>query len=901
MLFPDNKYADKYWALPGETVADIHSADAIKGLTKEEAASRLRRYGPNNIISAKSRQPLLILLRQFTSPFILLLGISTLLSFIFQEWLDGSAILAVMILNAAIGFGMEYQAHRSMEALKKMTIVPARVIRSGEMMEIKSELLVPGDLLFIESGEMVTADARIIRASQLQTNESSLTGESFPVDKTLLPLQEDTLLAERSNMLYRGTFITKGNCRAVVVNTGMATELGKLAGMVQQANPATTPLEKKVQYLSKKLIWITLGLILIIFTGSLFYGAPVITVVKIAIALSVAAIPEGLPVVTTLGLSFGMLRMARHNVIVKKLSAVETLGGTNVICTDKTGTLTQNSIEVSLIQTGELAAHVQINPAGTSICWQQNNNIANTSAYRHLSHISALCNTASYEPAGNKSVASGDPLEIGLLKMIYAFGINPATYRQQFSKVDEIPFSSETRLMATLHKNNGDQSYYIAAKGAVEDILRYCTYMMDEDGKSNLSEAQKEQWKAIATKHAQSGFRILAFAFRESSGQESSFLHSLTLTGLIGFSDPPRPGVTDAIKECKKAGIRVIMITGDHPATAKNIALQLGIASPGDDVMLGSDMKPYGQLTAADRAQWLKTSVFARVSPEQKQHLVTVLQDEKLIVAMTGDGVNDAPALKKADIGIAMGLRGTQVAREAADMILKNDAFTSIVSAVKQGRIIFENIRKFVIFLLSCNLSELLVIAICALFNFPFQLFPLQILFINLLTDTIPALALGISNSSKHIMQRKPYRQDTVIIDKKRWTAIFVYALIITSATLGAAAASHLLFHPGDKWESMGYNNILFYTLIFSQLFQVLNMTFKKEIAFHKTEVFRNKTVWYAMAGCSLLSLAPYWIFPLKKALGIIDYNWEDWCIIMVCSLLTVIIIRIFKKSGWII
>ncbi|MEV4884011.1 cation-transporting P-type ATPase [Chitinophaga ginsengisegetis] len=888
---------DNYWALSGETIAKVSSTDPIRGLTKEEAATRLAKHGHNSITTSENTQPLLILLRQFTSPFILLLGVSTILSFFFKEWLDGFAILMVMILNTAIGFWMEYQAHRSMEALKKMSVVQARVIRDGEMMEIKSELLVPGDLLFAESGEMVTADARIINANQLQVDESTLTGESFPVDKGHNLLPEKIPLSERSNMLYKGTFITKGNCFAIVVNTGMKTELGKLAGIVQQAEQVATPLEKKVRILSKKLIWITLGLIVAIFTGSIFYGTPVTTVLKIAIALSVAAIPEGLPVVTTLALSFGMLRMARHNVIVKKLSAVETLGGTNVICTDKTGTLTQNKIEVSLIQAGSLSARVRINATGTSMHWMENNSIPGTAAYAHLCRISALCNTASYQLNGNEASASGDPLEIALLKMIHASGMKPVQYQQQFSKTDEIPFSSETRVMATLHKSKEQEPfYYIAAKGAVEDILKYCSSVLDENGKSHLGEKQKEEWKAIATKHAQSGFRMLAFAYRETSKQEPSFMHNLTLAGIVGFSDPPRAGVTEAIKECKNAGIRVIMITGDHPETAKNIALQLGIATPGEDVMLGSSMKPYNQLTASDRAQWLRASVFARVSPEQKQHLVSVLQDEKMIVAMTGDGVNDAPALKKADIGIAMGLRGTQVAREAADMVLKDDAFTAIVSAIRQGRIIFENIRKFVIFLLSCNLSELLVIAICALFNLPFQLFPLQILFINFITDSMPALALGVSNSGGSIMQRKPYPPETLIIDRKRWTAIFVYSFVITATTLGAVATSHLIFHYNDKWNNLVYNNILFYTLIFSQLFQVLNMTFKRDIPFHKTDVFRNPAIWYSIGGCIGLSLAAYWIMPVKRILGITAISQGDWCIILLYSILTVAIIRIIKK-----
>ncbi|HWV65287.1 cation-transporting P-type ATPase, partial [Chitinophaga sp.] len=641
-------------------------------------------------------------------------------------------------------------------------------------------------------------------------------------------------------------------------------------------------------------------LILIIFTGSFLYGTPVITIIKIAIALFVAAIPEGLPVVTTLVLSFGILRMAKHNVIIKKMSAVETLGGTNVICTDKTGTLTQNKIEVSLIHAAGLTAHVSINSAGTSMLWTENKCISETTAYTHLCNISALCTTASYQFNGNHSIVSGDPLEIALLKMIHASGLSSTKYQQQFIKTDEIPFSSETRVMFTRHKRNPDQLYYVAAKGAVEDILEYCSSVEDKNGKSQMGPKQKEQWNTIAVKYAQSGFRMLAFAYRETVKQEVSFTHELTLAGIIGFSDPPAAGVKEAIKECKEAGIRVIMITGDHPETAKNIALQLGITTREEKVMPGSRMKPYDQLTASDRVKWLNTSVFARVSPDQKQQLVTVLQDEKMIVAMTGDGVNDAPALKQADIGIAMGIKGTQVAREAADIILKDDSFTAIVSAVKQGRIILENIRKFVIFLLSCNLSELLVISICSLFNLPFQLFPLQILFINFLTDAMPALALGVSNSGNQVMQQKPHPAGTPIIDKKRWIAIFTYSFIITLATLGAVAISYLLVHNGAP-SNRAYNNILFYTLILTQLFQVFNMTFKRGIAFHKTDVFRNQAIWYSIACCIGILLAAYWITPVQKVLQIVEIGGKDWSIVILCTILAIVIIRLIKKWGWVI
>jgi len=410
-----------------------------------------------------------------------------------------------------------------------------------------------------------------------------------------------------------------------------------------------------------------------------------------------------------------------------------------------------------------------------------------------------------------------------LLKMVFCTSKNHDYYKRHFPKEDEIPFSSDTKVMATLHRNG--QGYYVAAKGAVEELLNYCTSVIEGDEIISLTDEKRKCWLKTAETKAESGLRMLAFAFSVKSEKQKNFLQELTLAGLIGFIDPPRPEVSAAIEECKSAGIKVVMITGDHPATAKNIALQLGLMENSGEVMHGNSMKPYNQLTKEDKERWLEASVFARVTPEHKLDLVTLFQEKKMVVGMTGDGVNDAPALKKADIGIAMGQRGTQVAQEVADMVLKDDSFSSIVMAIKQGRVIFDNIRKFVIFLLSCNLSELLIIATAAVLNLHFQLFPLQILFINLVTDVLPALALGVTEAAPHIMQRKPYSSQVSIIDKKRWSAIFAYSTVIAITTIGAVFVSHELLHGRENWNAELCNNILFYTLIFSQILHVFNMS----------------------------------------------------------------------------
>ena len=898
MFTPDIDTVKMPWTVDQGTVLMKFHADNEAGLSSAEAKRRLSLSGYNKIESGKKISPFRILINQFVSPFVLLLAIAAGLSFFFEEWLDGIAIIAVIVINAIIGFLMEFQAERSMEALKKLTLVPARVLRDGKLTEIPSEEIVPGDILFVESGDMITADGRLIRASQLQTDESALTGESLPVEKRPGPVSEKVPLAERTNMLYKGTFVSKGNGYAVVVNTGMSTELGAIARMVQQADQAATPLEKKIQLFSKKLIWITVALLIVIFAAGLLNGKPFVEMLETSIALAVAAIPEGLPIVATLALAFGMLRMARHNVIVKKLSSVETLGGTNVICTDKTGTLTQNKIEVAFLQVNDAASRINVEVANESIRLDEAS-IANLPAYVHLHRIAALCNTATYHYDGQSEKESGDPLEVGLLKMVYFSATKPEEHHRLFPKIDEVPFSSDTKIMATLHENNS--GFYIAAKGAVEELLACCTSVLERNETIQLTEEKRKQWLSRAEKQAKAGLRMLAFAFRNSIERENNFFHHLTLAGLIGFIDPPRPEVPAALEECKSAGIKVVMITGDHPATAKNIAIQLGLANEDDEVIHCNSMRPYNELTDEEKERWMNASVFARVSPKHKLDLVTLYQKKKMVVGMTGDGVNDAPALKKADIGIAMGQRGTQVAQDVADMVLKDDAFSSIVLAVKQGRAIFENIRKFVIFLLSCNLSELLIIATASVLNLHFQLFPLQILFINLVTDVLPALALGVTEAAPHIMQRKPYSSEVSIIDKKRWSAIFVYSTIIAITSIGGVFASHELLHGQETYNKELCNNILFYTLIFSQILHVLNMSFEKGVAFHKSEVFTNRYVWYAIAGCIIITMFSYWIVPVRNVLEVTIYGWKDWSIIILFSLLSLFIIQLFKRMQWVL
>ncbi len=866
-----------------------HFSNLEKGLEETVAAKRLAEFGRNIIKEKKSVSPVVIFLSQFKGPFVILLFVAAAMSFYFKEWLDGSAILVVIIVNAIIGFVMEYQAERSMEALKKLTKMNGKVVRNGELKEIPSDEIVPGDILFVEAGDMVLADARIFSSSQFQVDESALTGESLPVEKVEKTLDENTPLAERVNMIFKGTFVSKGNSRAIVSSTGMQTEFGKIAAMLQSAGETATPLEKKIEQFSKKLIWVTVLLVIIVFLAGVLEGDNIFDLLQTSIALAVAAIPEGLPIVATLALAQGMLKMARHKVIVKKLSAVETLGGTKVICTDKTGTLTQNKIEVSTVVTPESSFEIKIDFAHRNSTSEEEN-------FQKVKKIAVLCNTAEliFRKGDIKEV--GDPLETGLLKFAYSEGVELEQFREQNIKVSEVPFSSETRIMATQHQSSQGK-YFVAAKGAVEEILKRCNAFYLNGETKLLDEAFRSEWIKRADELAQSGLRVIATAFKEETTRTGELTRDLVFAGLVGMLDPPREDVYAAIQECKSAGINIKMITGDHPATAKNIAIKLGLSdSERDEAIHGSKMRDFEVLTADEKQKWTDSKIFARVSPKQKLDLVSVLQEKHFVVGMTGDGVNDAPALKKADIGIAMGLRGTQVAQETADMILKDDSFSSIVLAIKQGRVIFENIRKFVIYLLSCNLSELLVISFSSVLNLHYALFPLQILYINLVTDVLPALALGVTEGGDSIMKRPPKNPDEPIVDKKRWKSIIGYSVIIAASALGAVFFTHYTVHRTEHWNPVLCNNVLFITLILSQLLHVFNVTSDKKVAFYKSDVFRNKYVWYALGVCIALTLGVYLIEPVAKVLSLSKPSFIDLGIMLGFSLLSLLVIQILKR-----
>ncbi len=860
-----------------EEAAVALNSDVLQGLTTNQVKERLEQFGLNSITEAKTISAFQILVNQFKNPIVFLLLFAAGMSFWFKEWLDGSAILFVIFINAAIGFYMEFKAQVSMLALKKMAAVPAKVLRAGKLAEINAEEIVLGDIVFADAGDLIPIDGKIVRSTQVLIDESALTGESESIEKTMGILPENTILGDRTNMVFKGTYVFKGNAYILVCATGMQTELGKIASLVHSSDQAATPLEKKLDVFSKKLIKITVGLVVLIFVAGLLNGQKFMEMLETSIALAVAAIPEGLPIVVTMSLAQGMLKLARYNVIVKKLSAVETLGGTNVICTDKTGTLTQNKMEVVLIKT-------------LSVNWQKDADFeGNEEQLKLITQGFILCNTANLEIANNETKEIGDPLEIALLKFAQQQGDDIAAVRTQFNKKDEIPFSSDTKIMATLHEHEG--SYITFAKGALEELLPKCTHILENDTVP-MDKVKQDYWIKEAEVFAASGHRMIAIAYRKDKATATLSTDNLVFIGLIGMIDPPRPEVKAAIDECKTAGIKVVMITGDHPTTAQYIGVQLGITEAGEAVMIGKDMKHFEDLTKEEKKKWLNTDVFARVNPKHKLDLVKVFQEKGYIVGMTGDGVNDAPAIKKADIGIAMGQRGTQVAQEVSDMVLKDDSFKSIVVAIRQGRVIIENIKKFVTFLLSCNLSELLVIAVAAVMNLHFQMLPLQILFINLITDVLPALALGVTKGGDNVMKLKPLKASVPIIDKNRWKLIFFYAIVMASVCTAGVLINHYLYHKNDVWDTALCNNILFFSLILCQLLHVFNMGTG---AFFKSEVIRNKYVWYSIVANIIILFGAIQVSFVRKALNIVPMTVNEWVVILAVGLSFMVIVQLAK------
>jgi Ca2+-transporting ATPase len=884
------------YSITTDDVAAALTADVANGLTEAEADTRRAKYGDNTLGAAHIKSPWWILLGQFRSPFIWLLAIAAGLSGYFKDIPEAVAILAVLVLNTLTGFYMEYKAERSMAALSNMIKSKCKVVRGGSVTEVLADVIVPGDVLYVEAGDLIAADARIISLAQLYVDETALTGESLPVEKKEEVLDAGTVLADRLNMLYKGTIVTRGNSRALVTGTGKNTEYGKIATLVEASARQATPLEKKIRVFSNKILLLVLVLIVLIVTAGLLEGKNFLQLLETAIALAVAAIPEGLPIVTTLALARAMLKMSAKNVIVKSLPSIETLGATTVICTDKTGTLTQNKIEANAIITPEGRLDFKIDAMAATIAFQ--NAEAGSSAAQNIkmaATIAALCNTAEIKISGTKIEELGDPLETALLKFARGAGVPLEELKVQYKKLAEVPFSSETKLMATAQSNNNQ--VFTAVKGAADEVLKLCNRQLDKGAVTELNATRISELNAQAGTLAAEGLRVIALAYNETDSLPETLLEQLVFCCLIGMMDPPAEGVQDAIAQCRDAGVKVIMITGDHPETARNIGLSIGLLdSEKADIIHGRDMPAFESLDDEQRKRWLSAAIFARVSPQQKLDLVTLLQSKNEVVGMTGDGVNDAPALKQADIGIAMGIRGTQAAQEAADMVLKDDAFSSILTAIYEGRIIFNNIRMFVVYLLSCNISELILVSVTSFFDLGFFLAPLQILYINLATDVLPALALGVTGGDKDLMRQPPRNPSEQLVGNAQWWSIFVYALVISVFSVVAAYAVRWVVPAASMPDGMG-SNVLFATLIFCQLLNVFNMAQRSSATGQSgAALLRNKMIWLALLICTGVTILVYCVPFLATALALQIPPASAVAIIAGCSVASLVVIQLLKK-----
>lgn len=862
----------------------LNITDLKTGLSSQEAALRLEQFGLNELEQVKPESIWSILLRQINSVIVWILAAAAIVSFFLGDNLEGFAVIAVILINAATGFVLEYNARQSMEALRKLDTTPARVLRDGKIKEIPSDQLTMGDILILEAGDLIPADALILEVNQLTIDESALTGESVPSQKSTDASAEDAPLGDRHDRLFKGTAITNGNAKAVVTSIGQATELGKIATMVSAAKRTATPLEAKLDALGKVLIWVTLGMASLFLIVGFLRGQEIKQLIETAVALAIAAIPEGMSVVATVALAYGMLRLAEKKVIVKRLSAVETLGGTNVIFTDKTGTLTQNKIEVQALRAAgnDLTIHIDSNKEGSSMLEVTNGDpdLIHSSEFELLARIGALVNNAQLDSKKSDRKELGDPVEVALLLYARAAGIDLHKLHRDHERQAEQAFSSDTRMMATLDKVGSD--YFIGVKGAVEEVSALCNWETQEDRDKELE---------ISELMAADGLRTLAFAYRKTDkkpGDNFTQDEKLTYAGLIGFLDPPRKEVTKSLIACHKAGIKVIMVTGDHPATSLKIAKQVNLVGPYEQLVLtGKDLESFDFTSASDQKKMMECHVFARVNPAQKLDMIDFYQKQGDIVGMTGDGVNDAPALKKSDIGIAMGLRGTAVAAEAADMILKDDSFASIVHAIEQGRVIFENIRKFIVFLLSCNMSEIFVVTFAGFLNVGSPLLPLQILFINIITDVFPALALGVGKDNKKLMKSPPRDPKQPILQIADWKRIVFYALVMTISVLGVYwyAIDQLGLSPQEG------NTITFYALSLAQLLHVFNM-YSGKLRFFNNEITRNKFIWMALILCILIMFATNYIPFLRKILSLQILDIKSLELILVAGIVPVLVIQ---------
>ncbi len=872
----------EWYTLEKEVVEKEFSTSLSKGLDDKEAAKRLERHGYNEIEQKKRKTISQMYIDQFKDFMIIILIIAAVISGLLGELTDAVVILMIVILNAVLGVVQENKAEESLAALKRMSAPSAKVLRNGRHDIIPARMLVPGDVVILETGDLVPADIRITKALNLKVQEAALTGESVPVEKDESPLSmKNVPLGDRVNMGYSGSLVTYGRGEGIVVGTGMDTEVGKIAKMIQSVEEVETPLKKRLQALGKVLGIAALAICAVIFIVGVAYGKEIFEMFLTSVSLAVAAIPEGLPAIATIVLAIGVQRMVKRNAIVRRLPSVETLGSATVICSDKTGTLTLNKMTVE-----RLFYNSRVYNVNKDIGY-----LDNGEHLRLLVTTGVLCNDSKLKETDEGIVALGDPTETALVDLGLKVGINKEQLEAGQPRVDEVPFDSKRKLMTTVHVL--ENRYRVYTKGAVEELLKISDSILLNGKVVKLEQQHRDAILKINEEMARDALRVLGMAYKDvqdlSRGSgEQAYENGLTFIGMMGMIDPPRSEAKQAVDLCKRAGIKPVMITGDHSVTAVAIAKELGILTEGEEAVTGAELEDISDRDLEERVGHI--AVYARVSPEHKVRIVKAWQARGQIVAMTGDGVNDAPALKIADIGAAMGIVGTDVSKEASDMVLTDDNFATVVAAVEEGRVIFANILKAIQFLLSCNVGEILTLFVATMLNWHEPLLPIHILWVNLVTDSLPALALGVDPAEKNIMDRKPRNPEKNIFDKGMITRIIYQGIMVGTLTLAA-------FVFGSQRSLEAGRTMAFTVLALSQLTHAFNVRSNRQSVF-KMGLLSNRYLLGAVTLSALLVFAVLEVPLLASVFKVTALSAAEWKMVGMLSLAPVAVVEAVKLLG---